>query len=194
MTTWNPNIPNPADVPASDATAMQQNFSVLDTAFAVDHVNLALLTAQGFHKQISITGAGASPYTVAGTQNYEYAKLLGSNTRSYLEYQPSGPDTFSGNPAVVPLSFKAYVVFTVNVGGVGAIKRSFNIASVTAGFPGFTIVFNETMPDAFYTVIATTVSSNIAAYVAVTSQATTQCIVTNNLAYNQYSTISVAVM
>src|SRR5579864_5299466 len=100
MTAWNPNIPNPADVPATDAVAIQDNFSVIDTAFAQDHVNLVSAATPGFHKQISFPGAGSPPYSVAGTQNYTYDRLLASSVRSYLEYQPSGPDTFSGNPAI----------------------------------------------------------------------------------------------
>lgn len=159
MTTWNPNIPNPADVPASDATAMQQNFSVLDTAFAVDHVNLSLLTAQGFHKQVSLSNVGSPPYTVSGLQSYDYAKSLATNTRTYLEYQPAGGEVFAANPAVVPLSLKAYAVFdstgivSPNPIPNGNFKRRFNIASITAtAGTTWAVVFNENMPDAFYSV------------------------------------------
>jgi len=87
MTAWNPNIPNPADVPATDAVAIQDNFSVIDTAFAQDHVNLVSAATPGFHKQISFPGAGSPPYSVAGTQNYTYDRLLASSVRSYLEYR-----------------------------------------------------------------------------------------------------------
>lgn len=167
MTAWNPNIPNPNDVPASDATAMQANNAVIDSAWKVDHVNLSLLSQQGFHKQLSLSNVGSSPYTVAGLQSYGYSKSLASNTRTYLEYQPAGGEVFAANPAVVPLSFKAYVVFDTTGVGIGMTvplanyKRLFNVSSIVhTSNSKWTVTFNENMPDAFYTTFVSFVGDN----------------------------------
>lgn len=203
MTTWNSTIPNPANVPANDATSMQQNFSVLDTAFNVDHVNLSLLTAQGFHKQISYSNVGASPYTVSGSQSYEYAKFLASNVRTYLEYQPAGPDTFGGNPAIVPLSFKSYCVFDPTGVAIaapvppGQFKRRFNVASVTrtTGLT-FVVAFNENMPDAFFSTFFSNITTFGSPNLTVSSQAANSVTLSffNSTSLTQTTLITVAVM
>lgn len=53
MTAWNPNIPNPANVPANDAVSMQQNFAVLDQSYQVNHVPLSVATDMGKHPVVN---------------------------------------------------------------------------------------------------------------------------------------------
>lgn len=208
MTSWNPNIPQVANVPANDAVSMQQNFSVLDSAFKVDHVQLSVLSNQGFHKQISFPGAGSSPYAVAATQNYAYPKLLASNVRSYLEYQPSGPDVFGGNPAVVPMSFKAYAAFVpgtalgmIGVAAGSSYQRRFNISSITSSIipngSQYAVVFNENMPDSnFFTIITVTPNNGSNFFTTISAGQTPNSVNVNvdTNAINQISLISFGIL
>lgn len=159
MTSWNPNIPNPLNVPANDAVAMQANFDVLNAAFQVDHTRLQDSNNQGMHKQITFPQPPtALPFPPFALQSYEYERILPANpgpgpgTRSYLEYQPSGGVEF------VPLSFKCYVVFDPNT---FVLHRRFNVGAIGLVAPGIVrVVFFDSMLDAFYSTFTSSVLIN----------------------------------
>lgn len=146
MTTWNSQIPNVNNVPANDAVEMQQNFSVLDAAFQVDHTALSQATSQGMHKQITFSQPPTSlPFVPAAQQSFAYERLLAANTRSFLEYQPAG------GVVTVPLSLKAYAIFNL----AGGIVASFNVTNISISAPVFTVNFTEAMPNTNYLIFAT---------------------------------------
>lgn len=188
MSLFIPTIPQAGDNLDFSQGQLLSNNSGLDTVFGNDHYKFSdATTNKGLHKQVTFPLVGSTPYAVTGTNSYEYQKLLASNARSYLEYQPSGPDTFAGVAAIVPLSFKAYVTF-IPAGIVQ--QRSFNISTIILGGSVYTITFNENMPDGFYTTILTLVTgSGATAFVASQTASAVQIFVSGAA-----SLISVAVM
>ncbi len=97
MTTWNPTIPVPTNVPANDAVSMQQNFQVLDDAFKVNHTPLAVATDQGKHTVVNFpkgSDQGTGPNDVAlYAKDVVYPAPFGTITELFFRRQGNGVAT-----------------------------------------------------------------------------------------------------
>lgn len=176
MSSWNPNIPQVANIPANDAIAMQQNFAQLNASFQVDHVPLSDKVPpggnSGMHKQITFPSPPASlPFGAVAQQSYLYEKIFpnavpifpnppGPATKSYLEYQSAG-----AVPFIIPLSLKMWCIFTPTlVVPFINIIASFNVNTTTSSSTGtfVTLNFIDAMPSINYMIFTGVFASGVA--------------------------------
>jgi len=89
--TYNPNIPQAADIPSQSQGEMLTNFQQLNTVFDVDHVpfNDGTAANRGKHDKSTYIELGADPATAANEISL-YSKDTGGNTRLFMRQESSG--------------------------------------------------------------------------------------------------------
>ncbi len=89
--TFNPNIPQSADIPSQSQGQILTNFQELNTVFDVDHVPFDDATAvnRGKHDQSTYIELGADPATLSDEVAF-YSKDSGGNSRLFMRQESSG--------------------------------------------------------------------------------------------------------
>lgn len=89
--TYNPNIPQPSDIPSQSQGEILTNFQQLNTVFDVDHVafNDSNASNRGKHDKSTYIELGADPTTAADEISL-YSKDVGGNTRLFMRQESDG--------------------------------------------------------------------------------------------------------
>ena len=89
--TYNPNVPQAADIPSQSQGELLTNFQQLNTVFDVDHVPFNDSTAanRGKHDQSTYTELGADPTTLAN-EIAVYANPVSGNSRLFFRQESNG--------------------------------------------------------------------------------------------------------
>ncbi len=107
--TYNPNIPQAADIPSQSQGELLTNFKQLNTIFDVDHVpfNDVTVANRGKHDQSTYIELTDSPGTAAN-EVAVFSKEVGGITRLFLQQEgiaPAGDDIqLSGTDPIIAVS------------------------------------------------------------------------------------------
>lgn len=146
--TYNPNIPQAADIISQSQAQLQTNFAQADLIFDVDHVTFDNATAadRGKHRKSTYIEQTVDPVT-AGNELVLYSKDASGRTELFYRRETNGQ---VGELTI----FKAWGVFN---GSTAVIGDSFNIASVVRNAQGnYTVNFTVPMINANYAVLVST--------------------------------------
>ncbi len=151
--TFNPNIPQPTDSPATDSQPQfLTNFQQLNTQFSQNHVALTALADNGKHTYVTLIDQGADP-AVAVDEIALYSKSLGGVSTLYMRKENNG--------TVIQLSAQDPSVAepgsTFLAGGV-ILKWGFG--AIGSGVGGTTLTFVSAFPNNCWEVIITPLDPN----------------------------------
>ena len=101
--TFNPNIPQPNDIPSQSQAQILTNFQQLNTVFDVDHVpfNDGTAANRGKHDQSTYIELGADPTTLSG-ELAVYSKDNAGATTLYLRQESNGSVIQMSGPNPTP--------------------------------------------------------------------------------------------
>lgn len=147
---YNPNIPQGNQTIASTQQPILTNFSVANTAFAVDHTAFDVATNQGMHKQVTLQAVlAADPNQVSPIASL-YTKVSPSTVTSDLYYQNGA---LASNVAQVTgggITAAAWCQFN---GQTGTLNASYNVTSIVRNsINNYTINFTRNFANTNYCV------------------------------------------
>jgi hypothetical protein len=89
--TYQPNIPASIDIISASQSDLQNNFTALNTQYAVDHVTFTAASDNGKHKKSTYIEQGADP-TTAANEGAIYSKesSLTSDTQLFFRRESNG--------------------------------------------------------------------------------------------------------
>jgi hypothetical protein len=135
---YNASIPNPTDLISNSQSALKENFSQLNTQFAIDHTAFDAISNNGFHNKVTIPTVLALDPTVVAPAGVFYTKSVSGTTQAF--FSNGTPIQLTG--AALPFSATANGYITLAGGiimkwGIGSagnspVGNTFPIAFPTA--------------------------------------------------------------
>jgi len=145
--TYLPGIPQSGDIPSQSQSQILNNFTALNTVFAVDHLAFNAVNG-GKHQQTSLVNSAVAPVTVAG-EGAIYTRNPGG-TREQLYY--------GRESAGIEIPITPFIGGYGRVGGGALIGDSFNITNVANPAAGtYTITLTNNMTSVNYGVLVSIV-------------------------------------
>ena len=135
--TYNPNIPQPTDIPSQSQAQILDNFNLANTYFGINHVPFDATLNNGKHNFASLLNQAADPATAAGELAI-YAKSFGGVSTYYMRKESNGTVIQLSN--VDPILFNPASTFLP-----GGYIMQFGNLNVLAGSNtvNFPIAFNS---------------------------------------------------
>lgn len=93
--TYNPGIPAPGTSPATGRGPIQQNFQLINTYIAQDHVALDEASKQALHKKVTLVAPIADP-APAGSEAVVYSKTVSGKSQLFFKNSPDAPFKLTG--------------------------------------------------------------------------------------------------
>lgn len=93
--TYNPGIPAPGTSPATGRGPIQQNFQLINTYIAQDHVALDGASNQALHKKVTLVAPIADP-APAGSEAVVYSKTVSGKSQLFFKNSPDAPFKLTG--------------------------------------------------------------------------------------------------
>lgn len=87
--TYNPNIPQPTDIPSQSQSQILDNFTVANTVFGINHVPFDATLNNGKHNFATLLNQSGNPATAAG-EIALYAKAVGGISTWFLRKETNG--------------------------------------------------------------------------------------------------------
>lgn len=148
------NIPKTTDLISVSQGDLLNNFTSMQSTFAVDHYGFNPAANLGFHKHVTMTNdPGNVPAPAVGFGS-AYATTVNSATYPFWQRDNTGTPY-----SLLPI--KAFGGFTANNPAVSVFTLPYgNIATIVRTSPNnFTVTFTDALPNATYLTIVTTTSS-----------------------------------
>lgn len=154
---YNPNIPQSTDPISQSQSQILTNFSQANTAFGIDHTNLATASNQGFHKQVTYQNVSAVVPATLTTfpQAVSYTRSFGTAPNRAQELYFAVQRETTGALDCLSPSLKAIGKFTTAAAGAQPIistnTLNLNIASIVLAGSTYTITFTNALDyDTYY--------------------------------------------
>lgn len=152
------NIPQPTDVPSSSQNDLLNNFSSLNTQFAVDHIALIAGANNGYHTKVTFNDVQSNP-ALSFPQTELYTKTSANATVNdrYNDLYYYEKNT-TGTSSVIQLTgggvtSAAYGTFN---GTTGAFVAGYNITSGTRlGLGSYSLTFTRPFINTTYSIVIT---------------------------------------
>lgn len=97
--TYDPNIPQPADLISQSQAQLLSNFQSLNTLYGLEHFAFDAASTGGKHKFVTLPDQGSAPTTAANV-GAVYAKSVSGATQLFWRGESSGAEQQITNPAI----------------------------------------------------------------------------------------------
>lgn len=148
--TYNPNIPQAADIISNSQPELLSNFQQLDAQFSTDHVAFSATTNNGFHKKVTYDDFTSPAPTPTGSQGVAYTEDNGAGAPR--ELFKNSQNTFL-NSAVLAMG-------EFNQTGT-VISWGYNLASVSAAGSLYTLTFSSALANTNFLVLVNALDPSI---------------------------------
>ena len=151
MSGYTPNVPTAGQKISQTQSPINNNFTVINNAFNVDHVNIQNLTNQGNHNKVTLVSQSAPATVAQGPILFSQAKQVGAGaTLNEVFFEQATGDgsaavqlTYMGNPVSGTTTGSSFLP-----GGV-----IMKWGQIVVGASPTTVTFANAFPNALFSVV-----------------------------------------